>query len=117
MVRSILVTAYYNTTDMTSARSGLPCENGSLPPGIELDIGDLALDDRESFACALIEQDGSISVTVAALGEELYEHTPPEPRIPRVEYHASLFTSPDHLSDDYPLFREFLERIELLPLE
>ena len=101
---------------MTSAGSDQSCRNGSVPAGIDLDIGDLKLDGRETFACAAIEPDGEVRVIVAALGEEVYEHGPTEPRIPRVEYVASLSTSRDHLSGDFRLFRRFVDRIELLPL-
>lgn len=67
----------------------------------------------KSVQCATVEADGSIDIEVVTQAGKWVDGNEPNFQTPLINYRASLHTSPDRLEQDLPMFRKFLEKVDI----
>lgn len=118
LVRIVGVQASYNTGMRTSAEGQLPCAPGTAPPYMGLDFRQFVFQDLGSISCMTRDKEGQILVGVAALGGGVLQNEPPDPPTTRqILYWSILGTDAGHLREDLALYREFLRRLRIVPVE
>lgn len=110
------VYASYNASFETSARSELPCSDGSLPQIGSVSLRGLSFRGIASIRCAVRNPDGSLEFVVAGQAGRWGSGVPgPEGRTPYITYSAFLVTRPGRAARDIAMFRVFLAHLVIRP--
>jgi hypothetical protein len=67
----------------------------------------------KSVQCATVEPDGSINIDVVTQAGKWVDGNDPGFQTPLINYRATLHTTPDRLSQDLPMFKRFLEKVDI----